>query len=227
MNKKIILIIAIIGVVTIAGLSVAATTKTKNNDIDSVNTVSKEGSEEVNEDTDSVTKTKVNDFETIITVPDYKKQYSEEDLEEMFEDMYEDMSEEEIDEQIKKNNEEQVKKEEEIKETIKKCKISEDMAVKKAMEALNKEYNLNLTKKNQEGTMPVKEIVEKIDGETNKFKAVLSWYVYFEKGDDFYNCCINAVTGEVVKMMFCKPDGTFEVPERFKHTLDFPRVSVS
>ena len=223
MNKKPILTIAIIGLVTFAGLSAAATTntKTKENDIESVNTVSKEGSEEVNEDTASVTKTKVNDIETIITVPDYKKQYTEEDLEEISEDM----SEEEIDEQIKKINEEQVKEEEEIKETIKKCKISEDMAVKKAMEALNKEYNLNLTKKNQEGTMPVKEIVEKIDGETNKFKAVLSWYVYFEKGDDFYNCCINAVTGEVVKMMFCKPDGTYEVPERFKHTLDFPRVS--
>ena len=219
MNKKIILIIASISLVIFASLSVAAATslKTKENDIESVNTVSKEGAE----DTAPVTKTKVNDIETIITVPNDKKEYSEEDLEEISEDM----SEEEIDEQIKKTREEQAKEEEEMKKTIKKCKISEDMAINKAIEAVNKEYNLNLTKENLEGTRLFKEINEKIDGETNKYKSVLSWYVYFENGDDFYNCCIHPETGEVLNMMLNKPDGTFEVPERFEFKLDFPRVS--
>ena len=225
MSKKMILIMAIIGIVTVTSLTAVGTTKTKENDVESVNTVSKEGSEEVDEDTDSVTKTKVNDIETIITVPNYKKELSEEDLEEVNKVGSEDFDEEKFEEELKILNEKCIKEEEEMKETIKKCKISEDMAVKKAMEALNKEYNLNLTKENQKGTKPVNEIVEKIDGETNKFKSVLTWYVYFENGEDFYNCCIHPETGEVLNMMFCKPDGTYEIPERFKHTIDFPRVS--
>ena len=136
-----------------------------------------------------------------------------------------DFDEEKFEEEWKRLNEESIKEEKEMKKTIKKCKISEDMAINKAIEAVNKEYNLNLTKENLEGTRLFKEINEKIDGETNKYKSVLSWYVYFENGDDFYNCCIHPETGEVLNMMLNKPDGTFEVPERFEFMLDFPIIS--